>query len=182
MTAGDFDALFDAFATSVVRLEALPRYDVGGAEGDRIAAWRAGKPRPLRTVRTDPWLARIATSTVLDGKDWRRARIVDDPLTDYQRYQVTGSYRESQSVGEQVTITLRPSVDDEGPDFWLFDDGLPGARGAVMRYDDAGHWLGWELVDDPAELRAMAVRVERVLEQAVSLNEYLASEKVTGRG
>ena len=30
-----FDALFDAFGSTVVRLETLPAYAVGGAEGER---------------------------------------------------------------------------------------------------------------------------------------------------
>jgi hypothetical protein len=86
--AVDFDGLLNSFQRTVSRLEALPAYDVGGAEAERIAAFRAGMARPDRNVRTDPRLARIALSTLVEGKRWERVRVVDDPLSDYQRYQM----------------------------------------------------------------------------------------------
>lgn len=179
MTAGNFDALFDEFSTTVVRLETLPVFSVGGAEQDRINAWRAGQPRPLRTVRTTPWLARIARTTIVDGKDWRRVRILDDPPTEYQRYQLAG-YIEGQAVGDQVRIAIRADVDDSGPDLWLFDEGLPTACAAVMHYDDEGRWLGWDKVDDHERLAEFAARIARVAAVSVSLNEYLAGRRCAG--
>ena len=174
MTAGDFDALFDEFTSTVVRLETLPEFRVGGAEQERIDAWRAGRPRPLRSVATDPWLARIARTTMSDGKVWRRVRILEDPPTEYQRYQLAG-YVEAQTVGDQVRVAIRPDVlDDDGPDFWLFDEGLPTARAAVMHYDAEGRWLGWDLVAEASALAELGERVRRVDAVAVPLNEYLA--------
>ena len=64
LAPAEFDALFNSFGTDVVRLEALPFYAVGGTEQQRLDAFHARRPRPLRNVRTDPWLARIAVSTV----------------------------------------------------------------------------------------------------------------------
>ena len=131
LSAAEFDALFNAFTTEVARLEALSAYAVGGSEQQRLDAFRGGHPRPLRSVRTDPWLARIAVSSVIAGKSWTRIRVVDTPMTDYQRYQMA-SYRESQAVGEQVRIALRTAVGDVGPDFWLFD----GRMVVLMQHDD----------------------------------------------
>jgi hypothetical protein len=117
VTPEEFDALFDTFHHTVARLEALPAYDVGGQEAVRIQAFREGRPRPLRSVATDPWLARIAVSTITAGKRWTRVRVVDEPLTEYQRYQLT-SHQESQAAGERVLIAPRSAVGDVGPDFW----------------------------------------------------------------
>lgn len=174
-----FDALFDTFVATVVRLEALPLYSVGGAEQERIDAWKAGRPRPERSVRTSPWLARIAATTTTAGKRWSRVRVVDEPLTDYQRYQLDG-YRESQAVGDQVSIARRGAVDDSGDDFWLFDARTPAAHAVLMRYHPDGSLRGRELVDDPATLAVLTARVERVATAAVPLNVFLADVTVVG--
>lgn len=174
MTASTFDAYFDHFARTAVRLETLPAYDVGGAEAERIRAWRDGRPRPERSVRTDPWLARIAVTTATAGKQWRRVRVVDDPLTWYQRQQLQ-SYGESQAAGERIVIARRADVPDPGPDVWLFDMGTLNAGALVMDYAPGGKWRGYEEVTDPAALAEIADRVRRVEEHAVPLNVFLAS-------
>lgn len=172
MTPEDFDAHFDRFGHSVVRLETLPVYDVGGSEAERIDAWRHHRPRPERSVRTSPWLARIAVTTAA-GKSWRRVRVLDDPPTDYQRYQ-HDSYVESQAAGEQITVAVRRDVGDVGPDFWLFDAGTRDAFAIVMRYDDEGHWVGADHATDPAALDEMHATYQRVAAHAQPLNVYLA--------
>jgi hypothetical protein len=175
MTPDEFDALFDSFHHTVTRLEALPAYDVGGQEAARLQAFYEGRPRPLRSITTDSWLARIAASTATAGKTWSRVRVVDDPLTDYQRYQLH-SYRESQAVGERVTLVPRSAVDDDvGPDFWLFDENKPDAHGVVMRYDEHGHWLGADLVTDSREVSALTARLHAIAAIAVPLNEFLVT-------
>lgn len=174
LTAAKFDALFDGFATSVARLEALPAYAVGGAEADRLRAFRDGLPRPLRSVRTDPWLARIAVSTITNGKSWTRVRVVDEPMTDYQRYQLQ-SYRESQAVGEQVRIVPRSGAGEVGTDFWLFDEYGERPLAVLMHYNADGSLDRRELVDRPNRVAELAARMHRIDDRAVSLNEFLAA-------
>lgn len=177
ITAEKFDALFDSFRATVYRLETLPAYDVGGAEAARIAAWRAGQARPEQSVRTQPWLARIAMSTLVDGKRWARTRILDDPLTEYQRFQLD-SMREAQVVGTEMRVAHRSDVGDgTGPDFWLFDAGLDEEHAVVMHYDEVGHWLGADLTTDPSVLTELAERRAAADAVSVPLNEFLA-----GRG
>jgi hypothetical protein len=174
VTGADFGAHFDHFTRTVVRLEALPAYDVGGAEAERIRAWRKGLPRPERSVRTDPWLARIAVTTATAGKQWKRVRVVDEPLTWYQEQQLQ-SYRESQAAGERVLLARRSDVGDPGPDAWLFDVGTAGAFALIMRYDIDGRWLGYEHVVAPDEVAQIAERIRHVEEHAAELNVFLAS-------
>lgn len=175
LDAAAFDAEFDSFGESVVRLEQLPAYSVGGAEAERIAAWRRGEPRPERSVRTSKWLARIATSTVA-GKSWMRVRVVDEPLTEYQRYQLD-SYRESQAVGEQVLLVPRSLAyrGYSGPDFWLFDAGTAWARAVLMHYHPDGRLDRRELAVNHALMADLADVVRRDAAQAVSLNQFLAT-------
>jgi hypothetical protein len=173
VTPEEFDALFDTFHHTVARLEALPAYDVGGQEAVRIQAFREGRPRPLRSVATDPWLARIAVSTITAGKRWTRVRVIDEPLTEYQRYQLA-SHQESQAAGERVLIAPRSAVGDVGPDFWLFDEADPDAHAVAMRYDPEGRWLGATLVTGRDEVRELSERLQAVVARAVPLNEFLA--------
>jgi hypothetical protein len=86
LTPEDFFAVFDTFHVSALRLETLPAFDVGdyGDEVLRLRAFREGLPLPEQSVLTDPWLAQVAR-TALAGKTWDRVRIVDRPLTEYQR-------------------------------------------------------------------------------------------------
>ena len=108
------------------------------------------------------------------GKSWKRVRVVDDPLTWYQRQQLR-SHVESQAVGEQVLVAHRADVPDHGPDVWLFDADSSTASALLMSYDAEGHWLGFEHITDPAPLVDIAARVLRVEEHAVPLNVYLTS-------
>lgn len=174
MTAATFDDLFNNFRHTVVRLEALPAYSVGGAEAERIEAWRQHRPRPERSVRTSPWLARIAVTTATEQKAWQRVRVVDEPITEYQRYQLD-SYVESQAAGEQVAVVARSRAGVTGPDFWLFDAGHDTAKAAIMRYDEDGHWLGFDVVTDPATVAFLDARYRQVADQAEPLNSYLAA-------
>ena len=176
-----FDAVFDTFRATAVRLETLPAYAVGGAEAVRLDAWRRGLARPERSVRTDPWLARIAASTMSDGKSWRRVRVFDDPLTDYQRFQVD-SYREAQAVGDQVVIASRRALRDTVVDVWVFDQGYADAQAVVMHYRPDGGVDRRELVTEPASVAGLVAEVERVAAHAVPLNEWLAGAGVRAGG
>jgi hypothetical protein len=172
-----FDALFDQFQHTAFRLEAQPSYDVGGSEVAALAAWREGRPRPERSVRTQPWLARIAATTA-QGKTWRRLRVLDDPLTEYQRYQLTsGSYQESQACGDETLLVGRRVAGSWlsfGADFWLFDHGLRSQRLVAMDYDPEGRFLRHRDVVDTTEHHAMQDVVTELIEDAVTLAERLA--------
>jgi hypothetical protein len=181
LTTAEFDALFDGFSTTVTRLEALPAYAVGGAEAERLRAFREGRPRPLRSVRTDSWLARIAVSTVTNGKSWTRVRVVDEPMTDYQRYQLQ-SHRESQAVGELVRIVPRSLAGDVGMDFWLFDEDGERPLAVLMHYHPDGRLDRRELVEQLDRVAGLAARLHRVEALAVPLNEFLISPLAAGGG
>lgn len=170
LTATEFDHLFDTFTATVARMETLPAYRVGGAEAQRLAAFHAGMARPLRSVRTDPWLARIAVTTT-QGKRWSRIRVVDTPMTSYQRYQLA-SHVEAQACGEEVSIAARGDAPD-ALDVWLFDQGLETEQAVLMHYLPDGSLARRELVvGEP--VKEFAALLERAYRKAVPLNEFLA--------
>lgn len=174
MNFEEFDSYFDRFTTDVFRLENLQQYAVS-EEDARLKAFRTGAGRPVRSVRTEPWLARIAVTTVA-GKQWERVHVVDHPLSEYLRYELVG-YVESQAAGEQIGIADRAadeSLSGLGDDFWLFDGDSPEAYVVLMSYDGAGHFVGFEHTTESAVLDRCRHERELAVRHAIGLNEYLA--------
>jgi hypothetical protein len=177
MNAGDFDALFDQFRESAFRFEGRRSYNVGGAEAERLEAFRTHRPRPERSVRTSPWLARVARTTA-EGKRWTRLRVVDTPLTDYQEFQLfSGSYLESAAVGDETRLLDRSLCGTvaEGPDFWLFD----GARAVILDYTAEGAFAGFREVTDIPTIQLYRDVAEHLFERAETLAVFLAARERT---
>jgi hypothetical protein len=171
----DLSACFDLFERTADRLETLPAYAVGGAEEERLRAFRLGLPRPERSVRTSPWLARIARTTAA-GKSWRRIRVLGWPLTEYQRYQLVG-YQESAAAGDVIRISDRSAHPELGAldeDFWLFDVGGSQPFAARMTYDDVGRYVGSEITAAPEAIERCKAALQLAARYAVPLDAYLA--------
>ena len=151
------------------RLETLQSYSVS-AEDAALVAFRTGSPRPERSIRTSPWLRRIAIQ-VIAGVDWSRVRIVEFPLTEYTRMEII-AYVESQAAGERTLLT--DHSEPVGPDFWLRDGGTDDAEAIVMHYTPEGELDHYEVVDDPARLAELYGVATRLTEQAVTLNVFLS--------
>jgi len=178
LTAGEFDALFDRFSGEVFRLETLQCYAVS-EEDKGLRAFRDGTPRPERSVRTSPWLARIAVTTT-EGKRWSRVHVVEHPLSEYLRYELLG-YIESAAVGEEIRIADRaadPDLDELGPDFWLFDAESSDAYAVLVQYDKQGEVLGFEYTADQNVLDWCRTQRATALQHSLALNTYLAKADV----
>lgn len=175
LARADLNACFDLFERTAERLELLPAYAVGGTEEERLRAFRLGLPRPERSVRTSPWLARIARTTAA-GKSWRRIRVLGWPLTEYQRYQLTG-YQESAAAGDVIRIADRsahPELAALDRDFWLFDADRPQPFAALMTYSGEGAYLGSEITADPEAVERCTTALRLAGRYAVPLDTYLA--------
>lgn len=184
MTTGEFVEVFQRFADSptsrrVFRWESLQTYAVD-QEDASLAAFRAGTERPERSIRTDPWLARIARST-LAGKEWLRVRYVSEPRTEYTDWELV-SYVESQTAGERIYITLDADPANSLTDFWLFTGDDPTDDCAVlMHYDDAGVPREFEYRTGEGYIAALVLTARRLEHAAMPLNAYLAAAReVTG--
>jgi len=170
MTPDDFDALFDTITTSAFRFESLAVYAVDEEDSD-VAAWREGRAMAERSVRTDPWLARIARQTIVDGIDWCRVRLVEHPLSWYLRFEVPG-YVESQAAGERILLT-DSRCGWEGGDFWLFDRGRPSAHAVLQSYDDTGSPTAFDHVTGSPMLAQMERATARLIQSGTVLNRWM---------
>jgi hypothetical protein len=183
LTGQQFDAVFDGFVTSptstrVFRLEAYQHYHVP-SDDPFMAAFRNREPRPSRSVRTSPWLARVANSVISGGKQWQRVHLIREPLSEYLQMEMQG-YVESQAAGEEIFLADAdgPTLSSLGPDFWLFDDPahVGGGYAVLMHYDQAGQPQSFEFVDDAGRLDALRVQRDTAMERSVDLNEFLAHD------
>ncbi|MGH3320568.1 MAG: DUF6879 family protein [Streptosporangiaceae bacterium] len=177
MNEAEFDACFDRLQSDVFRLETLQHYAVS-EEDQRFRAFREGTPRPERSVRTSPWLARIAVTTT-QGKHWRRVHVVDHPLSEYLRYELVG-YVESSAAGEEILIadrTAHAGLAELAVDFWLFDASTAHAYAVLMRYDRDGHPVAFDYAEDSDTLDRCRFERDLTVAHAVPLNAYLTSQR-----
>jgi hypothetical protein len=146
LTSEDFNRLVRYFEHEAFRLEAQPAYLVDD-EREPFRAFLRGEPlTPTNLPYFRAWYDQITAATQA-GRRIARVRIVDDPPTDYQRWEAwVGTW--NTTAGENIRYLPRGRARTLGlpdDDWWLFDS----TRLAVMRFDPNGRPLGGEIVDDP---------------------------------
>jgi hypothetical protein len=126
------------FKESAFRLERMHAYSMP-EEAEMLAAFKRGEKVQLPEDHPWPPLVKRHCST---GKTMQRARVVDRPLTDYQRFELS-LYPHSVEAGEQIHVYERGSIPEiflYEVDFWLFDNSTV----YILNYDAEGHFLGTE--------------------------------------
>jgi hypothetical protein len=171
MSPEELGKLFESFRRSAFRLETLPEYRVP-QDVESLKAFRNGESRPQG--RDDrPWLTTVHRA-IARGAQMHRVRLVETPLTDYQRFQFSWGYQENTDAGEEISIL---DYEPDGllrVDFWLFDD----RTAVVLEYDDAGRFLRAvmaETVEPYRQARDMA------LKSSVPFREYRLRSHVEQR-
>lgn len=165
-----FDELIAGCTRSAVHLEMRDAYAVDNEKGP-FADWKAGvRLDPAdRATWWRPWLDLI-TTTVERGVVVRRARIVSEPVSDYIRYEHSGTFT-NVAAGEQVRWLPRRRASDialPGNDFWLFDGNLV----CWNHFAGDGSSQGPEITDDPAAAKLCADAFEAVWSRAVPHDQY----------
>ncbi|MFJ8308307.1 MULTISPECIES: DUF6879 family protein [unclassified Streptomyces] len=143
--------LFEGFRHEAFRLETLEDYS-GSGNVDAFRAFQAGRQRP--EGYNSEWVAELR-GLAHRGKRVYRVHVLKRPLTEYLRFELGWGYWTNMTGGEEFFILDVTDGTDplEGvPDFWLFDS----EDTAVMRYDDAGAFLGADVLppDRAATYRA----------------------------
>lgn len=142
--------LLASFTRSAFRLETRSSYVLGYEEVE-YQRFVAGCPTPPPDVRWwRPWLDRIAGLTS-EGKAISRVRIVDNPPSDYQRWELWAAPWHEQA-GERIAYLPRASAIRLAlpvtEDWWLLDD----ERLLLMSYDDNGRMLDPVWCTDPEKV------------------------------
>ena len=140
------DFFHDGFQHTAWRLETRRAY-AADQRGDAYRRFLRGEPRQVNP--DDQWAAMVRTQ-VADGKRIERVRVLDDPLTENQRYSLT-SVVDNLAAGEDIRYLFRDQavqLDLPDEDAWLFD----ARQVARFHWDENGWATHLEVVDDPAEV------------------------------
>lgn len=162
-----FDDLIGQTTRSAVHLEMRDAYN---PDDPLFADWRAGRPVAELVAEMRGWFDLVRTH-VPRGVQFRRARIVSEPLADFIRFEWQLTAGLNVAAGEDVRWLPRRNASDlclPGNDFWVFDDRLV----RFGHFSGVGAILGHELSDDPAVVKLCASSFEGVWERATDHAEY----------
>jgi hypothetical protein len=166
ITDEEFDRLLTDFRSDAIHLEMRDAYGTA-VELPHLAKWAAGEPDDLEWLQG--WCSALR-GHVAAGRTVCRARIVSEPLSEYQRW----SHSIAQPMvdaGEDIRWVPRrlvSSIPLPGNDFYLFDDRL------VVFLHYAGNGLGTakNTSTEPADIRLCRSAFDAVWELAVPHRDY----------
>jgi hypothetical protein len=122
ITNSEFDELLVSFERAAIHLEMRDAYGTA-VELPYMAKWEAGEPDDLEWLQG--W-CKILREGVKSGKSVRRARVVSEPLSDYQRWSFSIA-DPMVDAGEDIRWVPRrlvSSIAFPGNDCYVFDDRL----------------------------------------------------------
>lgn len=161
-----FERLLCEFEREAIHLETRDGYGTA-VELPHMAKWAAGEADDLAWL--EGWCATLR-GHVQAGKSVRRARIVSEPLSDYQRwsYSIAHPMVEAGEDIRWVPRRLVSSIGLPGNDFYLFDDCLA----VFLIY--AGNGLATDKVasTDPADIRLCRAAFEAVWKLSIPHRDY----------
>lgn len=128
---------FDNFHTVAFRLEALPNYPEDGVDApDFLAFLDTGKVPPGHNA---DW-AKLIEDAKNRGARVTRLRLVSQPLSEYEKFELLAGYRAGAGAGEEIRVLPRP-VNFASPDYWAYD----ATTFEEMIYDAEGNFKGSEV-------------------------------------
>ena len=162
-----FDELLQSgFERETVHLEMRDAYGTA-VELPHMAKWAAGEPDDLSWLQA--WCTTLREHAKA-GRSVRRARIVGEPLSEYQRWSHSIAWPMVEA-GEDIRWVPRrlvSSVALPGNDFYIFDDRLA----VFLLYAGNGLAAGMVSSADPADLRLCRSAFEAVWKLSVPHREY----------
>jgi hypothetical protein len=166
ITDNDFEQLLSEFDRESIHLETRDAYGTE-VELPYMAKWAAGEPDDLEWLQG--WCNTLRRH-VKSGKSVRRARVVSEPLSDYQRwsYSIAHPMVEAGEDIRWIPRRLVSSIALPGNDFYLFDDRL------VVFLIYAGNGLGVDKVTstDPHDIQLCRSAFDAVWKRSIPHREY----------
>ncbi|MHB9862199.1 DUF6879 family protein [Streptomyces sp. YIM S03343] len=145
---GDVAHLFREFRHTAWRLETRRGY-ASDRRSPKWTRWLAGED--IAHEPANAWRENVAEQTAA-GKRFERVRLVDEPLTEGQRF-LLASAPSNMAAGEDVRVLPRGRAEElrlPGEDFWLFDSKIL----ARFAFDEDDATLGVYVTEDPVEVLA----------------------------
>jgi hypothetical protein len=163
----DLGSLCRGIERSFVHLETRDAYGTE-TEQPHIAKWRRGEPDD------DTWLAswmEMLRGHRAAGRTCRRAQVVSEPLSEYQRW-VDSFVDRIIAAGEDIRRVARPRLTSVllpgSGDFYVFDDRLV----VFLHYAGVGTNTAFELTEAPGTVATCRDAFEAVWELTTPSREY----------
>lgn len=169
LSRAEFEQLFDTFTASAWRLEIQGVYDEP-EEREPLRRFLAGEPDDLAWMAD--WFAWIREITGT-GKRFGRVRVLADPITDYQRFELGRLTPPAVAAGEDIrvlTATRARELTLPDHDFWLFDD----TRVAILHFGPDGV-IGADLLDDPTAVQPFRDTRDRAWDASIPYREWAST-------
>lgn len=166
VTDEEFDRLLSDFEREAIHLETRDAYGTA-TELPHMITWAAGEPDDLGWLQD--WCSTLRRHAEA-GKSVRRARIVSEPLSDYQRWSYSIAYP-MVDAGEDIRWVPRRTVSSvalPGNDFYLFDDRLI----VFLIYSGTGLSTDKITSTDPADIRLCRSAFEAVWKLSIPHSDY----------
>jgi len=166
ITEEAFDELLTQFKHSSVHLETRDAYGTE-IELPHMAKWKRGEPDDFEWLQQ--WCTELGEH-VAAGRTVRRAKIVSEPLSEYQRW-VYNVFTPIVAAGEDIRWVPRPrvsSVPIPGNDYYLLDD----ERVVFLHYAGSGLNTAFTTTTDTAVVDMCREAFERVWSLAIPHSEY----------
>jgi hypothetical protein len=163
----ELNELCKGIKKSFVHLETRDAYGTE-IESPYMAKWRRGEPDDYEWL--DWWLAMLRSHRAA-GRTCRRARIVSEPLSDYQRWTISHAelFIDAGEDIRYVSRRLLATVPLPGSgDFYVFDDELV----LFLHYAGDGTNASFEVTDDRTIMRACGDAFEAVWALASPFRDY----------
>ncbi|WP_067484854.1 DUF6879 family protein [Actinomadura hibisca] len=158
---------FQTFRREALHLEMRDSYGTQ-AEQPHLKKWEGGEQDDRAWLQ--PWFDTVRSAT-REGKVIRRARIISEPINDYQRWVLSDSHLFVEA-GEQIVWVPRRLVSGvalPGNDFWLFDEEV-----AVFSiFAASGEVVERQLWKDPDVVRLCKQSFENVWLLGIPDHEYV---------
>ena len=166
ITDEEFDKLLNDFTRESIHLETRDAYGTA-VELPHMVKWAAGEPDDLAWLQG--WCSTLREHTKA-GRSVRRARIVSEPLSDYQQWSY-GIAHPMVDAGEDIRWVPRRRVSSiavPGNDFYLFDDQIA----VFLIY--AGNGLVVDKVTsmDPRDIQLCRSAFEEVWKLSIPHRDY----------
>lgn len=166
ITDDQFDHLLTSFEHESLHLETRDSYGTA-VELPHMAKWAANEPDDLEWLQG--WCA-ILRNHSANGRTVRRARIVSEPLSDYQRWSYEIAYPMVEA-GEDIRWVPRrlvSSIGIPGNDYYLLDNRL------VIFLVYQGNGLAADKITstDPDDIALCRSAFESVWKYAIPHSEY----------
>jgi hypothetical protein len=153
--------------TSFVHLETRDAYGTE-TELPHIEKWRRGEPDDSDWL--DWWLEMLRGHRAA-GRTCRRARIVSEPVSEYQHWSLSHVGR-FVDAGEDISYVARPRLATiclpGSGDFYVFDDALV----LFLHYAGSGLNTAFETTEDPQVVRTCREAFETVWDLATPFRDY----------